>query len=196
MRSYNDSFRRCISFFIILIVAFGICIGMPIFSKWIFIDEPSHIKTTTCLIDKCHVTNATCQYYYKCHNYYDRCVTTPFTCYAFQITFTLELPNQTYNRTMKSIFDFDGITNHYDYSGNYPTICESNITECDYDDRNIGPTLSIYQLNAVSFGYKILWLLSELLSIGYIVLLIIWFYNLKCRNGYESIKSDPTMVTA
>ena len=147
---------------------------MALYTKWIYYDEPLHAKVTTCTIDKCNVTSTTC--YHKCYG----CGLTPFICYAFNVTITLLLDNQNYTQTINS---------DYNTSGYYPIICNGNTTECDYDNRDIECTLTVYKINLIGMGYYG-WALMIFMTLLVTAGLYMWSNSLKMNKEYETIKDD------
>lgn len=113
----------------------GGIVGISCYIYYIFINEENHTHTATCDIEKCTVSNGTC-YSDSCANRYS-CTSMPFTCYKFNVAYSLNTQDKKFNTTSAS---------NYDSSGWYPTICESNTTTCDYDDRNIQNTLTLNQI--------------------------------------------------
>src|SRR6187399_1383926 len=60
MRSLIFTNISVIIFYSIIII--GTIIGNIFYNKWIWYDEPSHIKHVECTINQCNVTEATCDY--------------------------------------------------------------------------------------------------------------------------------------
>lgn len=156
----------------IIFIGSAIGIGMTFYTKWLYVDKPLHIKSGTCTIAKCIYLTGKCtdDISTECKQY-NNCYT--YICYSFQLTISLILNNTNYTNTIHSYWYY-----------NNQTICNSNTTTCDYDDRNIGSTLSIYKIYAIGFFDAALWILAIIATIIVTILLILWLHSLKWNNDY------------
>jgi hypothetical protein len=163
---------------IIIVIIIGITTGIGFYCKWIFYDEPRHIKYINCNITYCNVTTNICS---ECtdtrncnlHTYY-------FTCYVVNIIVTAHFNGQNYTRNIKK-----------NNGANYPTICNNNITTCDYDDRDIQNTLNVYKIYAIEFAGYLSWFVVVLVATVIIIsLIIILSRHLKFNSEYVEIKDD------
>jgi hypothetical protein len=162
-------------------IVIGMWIGMAYYALYIFYELPSYVKSNTCPIHQCNITSSTCYNQY-CPTSHYKCRLSPYTCYATEVTFSMMLLNQNYTRTLNS---------SYDTSGHYPTICNTNITECAYDDRDLESTLTVYGLSLVDSEDYALWIVTLCFAVSITIFIGCLLYTLKQKEyKYDPIKDD------